>query len=219
MTPILYSAQVCPFAHRTRLVLAEKAVAFELVAIDLQNRPADFKDISPYGKVPALVCGPDRLWESAVINEYLEEVYPEPALLPQTPAARALARIWIDFANTRLVPRFYGLLKAQEPEEQSTQQAKLHDALRFLEQEGLARSDGCFLFGDRPGLADFSLYPWFERWPVLEHYRGFPVPQQLTQLHAWRTAMQAWPSVRAEADKADFYIDMYQGYARGASRS
>ncbi|BCL36245.1 hypothetical protein NSMS1_26920 [Nostoc sp. MS1] len=67
----IYSAVTCPYAHRTRLVLQEKGIDFELTEIDLQNKPANFTDISPYGKVPALVHGDKRVWESAIINEYL----------------------------------------------------------------------------------------------------------------------------------------------------
>jgi len=83
MTEIeIYSAVLCPFAHRSRLTLIEKGVPFQLIEIDLQDKPANFKEISPYGKVPVLKHGDQRVWESAVINEYLEEAFPKPALLP-----------------------------------------------------------------------------------------------------------------------------------------
>jgi glutathione S-transferase len=49
----LFSAKACPFAHRTRLVLAEKGVEFELTEIDLSNKPRDFAAVSAYGNVPA----------------------------------------------------------------------------------------------------------------------------------------------------------------------
>src|SRR5262245_9877371 len=99
---VLYSARACPYAHRTRLVLAEKGLSFELVEIDLANKPAWFNSVSLYGKVPALEHDGQRIVESAVINEYVDETFPEPPLLPRLPAPRAIARIWIDFANTRL---------------------------------------------------------------------------------------------------------------------
>lgn len=103
----LFSATVCPFAQRSRLVLLEKGIEFKLIEIDLQHKPADFLQISPYGKVPVLRHGSARVWESAIINEYLEEVFPQPPLLPAEPAGRAISRISIDFANTQLVPAFY----------------------------------------------------------------------------------------------------------------
>jgi glutathione S-transferase len=66
--------------------------------------------VSGYGKVPALEHGETRIWESAVIKEYLDEVFPGPALLPKAPRDRATARIWIDYANTRFAPAFGKLL-------------------------------------------------------------------------------------------------------------
>ncbi len=115
---MLYSAKSCPFAQRTRLLLLEKGIAFQLTEIDLKNIPEWFQDISPYGKVPVVKRGDDLIWESAIINEYLEEVYPQPDLLPTEPGQRAYARFWIDFANTKFVPFFYKLLLQQEPEKQ-----------------------------------------------------------------------------------------------------
>lgn len=79
----IYSAELCPFAHRSRLVLLEKGVPFKLIEIDLQNKPKNFKTISPYGKVPVLKHGDNRVWESAIINEYLEDAFPEHPLLPK----------------------------------------------------------------------------------------------------------------------------------------
>jgi glutathione S-transferase len=97
----IYSAMLCPFAHQSRLTLLEKGVPFQLIEIDLQNKPANFLEISSYGTVPVLTHGDHQVWESAIINEYLEEIFPEPPLLPQMPIQRAQARIWINFADTR----------------------------------------------------------------------------------------------------------------------
>jgi glutaredoxin len=66
MTEIeIYSAVLCPFAYRSRLTLSEKKVPFKLIEIDLQNKPANFGEISPFGKVPVLKHGKHRVWESA----------------------------------------------------------------------------------------------------------------------------------------------------------
>jgi glutathione S-transferase len=103
----LFSARACPFAHRTRLVLSHKKLPFELVEVELQNKPAWFDaKLSGYGKVPALEHDGQHLWESAIVNEYLDEVFPAPRLSPADPAPRARARIWIDYAME--LPRFGG---------------------------------------------------------------------------------------------------------------
>lgn len=80
----IFSANACPYAQRTRFMLTEKGVPFSLTEIDLRNKPAWFKDVSPYGKVPVIRHRGQVIYESAIINEYLEEVFPEPPLMPGT---------------------------------------------------------------------------------------------------------------------------------------
>lgn len=210
----IYSAAVCPFAQRSRLVLLEKGIDFEVIEIDLQNKPTNFLEISPYGKVPVIRHGDNRVWESAIVNEYLEEVFPKPALLPTNPAQRALARIWIDFANTKLIPAFYKLLLSQEPEKQQEWTEELTKHLYFIEHEGLRNlSDGPYWLGDEVGLIDISYYPWFERWSALEHYRGVTVPEDCTRLLAWWQSMKDLPSVQATASPREYHIEQYARYA------
>ncbi len=103
----LYSAKGCPFARRTRIVLHEKGVAFEAREVDLQNRSEEFLKASPTGKVPVIVVDGDSLYESGVVNQYLDEVYKEPKLLPKDPKARAYARIWMVHADAELYPQVF----------------------------------------------------------------------------------------------------------------
>jgi glutathione S-transferase len=212
----LFSTRACPFAHRTRLVLSHKHVAFELVEIDLQNKPAWFDSrVSGYGKVPAIEHGETRLWESAVINEYLDEVFPEPRLLPSKPSQRAIARIWIDYANTRLAPAFGKLLRAQSASEQSVLRAELLEVLARLEQDGFATFSGSgpFFFGATPSLVDFAFYPWFERWPGLEHHRGLRIPAEHERIARWIEASRALDAVREHENAPDFYQQRYAAVA------
>ncbi|MET0790299.1 MAG: glutathione S-transferase family protein [Polyangiaceae bacterium] len=129
----LFSARACPFAHRTRLVLGEKGLDFELVEIDLQQKPAWFSTVSNYGKVPALQHKEHRLVESAIVNEYLDEVFPEPALLPADPGTRAVARIWIDYANTRFVPAWGALLRAPSDAERASARDAARPSVKEIE--------------------------------------------------------------------------------------
>lgn len=216
MTKItIYSAVVCPFAHRSRLALLEKGVDFDLVEIDLQNKPAGFTDISPYSKVPVIKHGEHRVWESAIINEYLEEVFPEPSLLPLAPILRAQARIWIDFANTRLVPAYSSLLRSPDSEQQKVAAQELHNHLQFIENEAFAKlsGDGPYWFGNSISLVDLTYYPWFERWATLEEYRSFQIPAELTRLQRWRDAVSQRESVRAIANSKEFYLQRYARFA------
>ncbi|HEV8344556.1 MAG TPA: glutathione S-transferase N-terminal domain-containing protein, partial [Candidatus Binatia bacterium] len=73
-----------------------------MIEVDLKNKPTELWEQNPYGKVPVLVDGDVVVYESAIIDEYLDERYPEPSLMPKNLGLRARARIWIDFCNTRL---------------------------------------------------------------------------------------------------------------------
>jgi glutathione S-transferase len=208
----LFSARACPFAHRSRLVLAHKHVPFELVEIDLQNKPVWFDGkLSGYGKVPALEHGEVRIWESAVVNEYLDEVFPAPALLPPDPGQRAIARIWIDYANTRFAPAFGKLLRAQGTTDQNAARTELADSLAYLERAGFAQyaGEGPYFFGKTPSLVDFALYPWFERWGGLEHYRGLRVAEEHVRLTHWRRAVRELPAAREHENTTEFYVQRY----------
>src|SRR5687767_8093258 len=68
----LFSMPLCPFAHRVRLVLAEKKIDYRLTEIDLGDKPQAFLKVSPYGRVPALRHDGTHVCESAIINEYLD---------------------------------------------------------------------------------------------------------------------------------------------------
>ncbi len=85
----LYFAKASTFSQRTRVVFLEKGIDFTPIEIDLQNKPDGFTQISRYGKVPAIKHGDVKIYESAIINEYLDEVFPEPPLLPRDPGTRA----------------------------------------------------------------------------------------------------------------------------------
>ncbi|MDZ8185599.1 MAG: glutathione S-transferase family protein [Nostoc sp. ChiSLP02] len=207
----LYSAVVCPYAHRTRLVLQEKGIDFDLIEIDLDNPPEGFRNISPYGKVPALVHNNERVWESAIINEYLDEVFPNPPLLPSNLIAKAQARIWIDFANTRFVSAFYDLLRSSDVQKQEQAKQEIYKHLEFIENEGLGKlsGEGPYWFGKSVSLVDFTFFPWFERWGALKHYRSFALPTEFRRLRQWEQALKERDSVKAIASPDEFYIERY----------
>jgi glutathione S-transferase len=219
MTAIrLFSARACPFAHRSRLVLTHKQVPFELVEIDLTNKPVWFdSQVSGYGKVPALEHGDVRLWESAVINEYINEVFPQPSLLPSEAAQRGIARIYIDYANTRFAPAFGKLLRATAAPEQSGARAELLEALAHLEQGFEQQSgQGPYFFGAQPSLVDFALYPWFERWAGIAHYRGLAITAEHSRVLRFIEAARQLPAVREHANPSEYYVRRYRSIAEPA---
>jgi glutathione S-transferase len=212
----IYSAVLCPFAHRSRLTLLEKGIPFKLIEIDLQNKPANFKEISPYGKVPVLKHGDHRVWESAIINEYLEETFPEHPLLPKEPIQRARARIWINFADTRLFAATGKLLHSPDPKLPIEGVKELAEHLLFIEHEALRKTsdDGPYWLGTEISLVDLTYYPWFEQLAVLEHFRGFQLPTGLNRLMQWWKTVANRESVRAIANSPQFYLERYAQLAQ-----
>ncbi len=92
---VLYSGTSCPFSHRCRLVLFEKGMDFEVKDIDLFNKPEDVAAMNPYGQVPILVERDLILYESGIINEYIDERFPHPQLMPSDPVPKARIRLFL----------------------------------------------------------------------------------------------------------------------------
>src|ERR1700690_4564822 len=92
---VLYSGTTCPFSQRCRLVLFEKGMDFEIRDVDLFNKPEDIAVMNPYGQVPILVERDLILYESNIINEYIDERFPHPQLMPADPVMRARARLFL----------------------------------------------------------------------------------------------------------------------------
>ncbi|MDP6475935.1 MAG: glutathione S-transferase family protein [Alphaproteobacteria bacterium] len=215
----IFSAEVCPFAQRTRMVLIEKGVEFTLREVDLAAKPDWFIEVSPYSKVPVIRHRGRTVYESAIINEYLDEVYPTPPMMPSEPGARASARIWIDFMNIKLLPCFYRLLMTQEPDKQAAEAATLKAHFRLMEAAMAGEGAGPYWFGGQLGLVDLALYPWFERLPALEHYRGAMLPEDCARLGSWFTAMEQTESARATTNGAEYHIAAYVKYADNSTDS
>jgi glutathione S-transferase len=106
----LYDFLPCPFGQKVRIALAEKGLTYDLVQVDItkgENRHPDFFRLNPFGRVPVLVDEDTTIYDSTIINEYLEDEYPEPPLLPPigSSAQRARARRLEDFADTSFTPQ------------------------------------------------------------------------------------------------------------------
>ncbi len=185
--PTLFTAERCPFAARVRIALAEKALDYDAVEIDLGDRPAWLYEKNPAGKVPVYEEeGGLVLPESWVIMEYLEERYPEPALWPADPAERALGRLWLDRFDDRLGDAYYALRRGEGLEQLD---AKLAELDRALEAQP-------YLAGRDYGLADIGYAPW-----ILRARDMLDVDlERFTDLADWLERLLARPAVAAERE-------------------
>ena len=195
----LYDFKSSPNCQRVKVVLAEKNLPYEIVPIDLraqeQKTPDDLK-MNPYGKVPVLTDDATVLYESCVINEYLEEKYPNPPLMPKEPGQKAKARILIDYGMTHFDGPYQKLrmelMKEQKDQNQQVidgAKSELRKLLQRLENEIGAQQ---YLMGDF-SLVDADLLPRFTR---LEGFGVLPDPS-LPRLGKYLERMKARPSVKA----------------------
>ena len=117
---------------RTRMVLHEKGIDFEVHEVDLSNKSEEFLRVSPYGKVPVLRVNETSLYESNIVNEYLDEVYESPKLMPQNPAERATVRSWMAFADDYFFPSVFRVIRHQLGRFVNLVKVLVHD-VRFVQ--------------------------------------------------------------------------------------
>ena len=186
MVLTLYDAERCPYAARARIALAEKQLAYDAVAIDLDDRPAWLYEKNPAGRVPVLEeDGGLILPESLCILEYLEERYPEPPLLPADAAERALARLRMERFDDLGSP-YYAVRHGDE-----SARGRLDDALGDL--DALLEVQP-YLTGRDYGLADIAYVPWILRGQAMFGLDVSPYDA----LGDWLERLERRPAIQAE---------------------
>ena len=195
----LYDFLSSPNCQRVKVVLGEKKLAYETVPVDLkkgEQKKPDYLKLNPYGKVPVIIDGATVLYESLVINEYLDEKYPEPPLMPKDQSKRAKIRILIDYGMNHVdVPyqkiRHEMMKDAKERSQETLDKAKqeLKNLLQRFERE---IGEQPYLAGDF-SLVDAALIPRFIRMEGM----GVLPDASLPRLGGWLKRMKERPSVKA----------------------
>lgn len=166
----LYSGSVDPFSHRCRIVLFEKGMDFEVIDVDLANKSEDLAVLNPYGNVPVLVERDLVLSEANIINEYIDERFPHPQLMPADPVMRARARLFLY--------NFEKDLFSHIPDLESTDEETVEKARKTV-RDNLTQVVPIFdrqeyLLGDEYSMLDVAITPLLWR---LGHY-GIQMPNQ-----------------------------------------
>lgn len=159
--PRVYGLGFSPTAQRVFATLAHKGVDYDMVEVDItkKDRPAEFNAVSPLGKVPVLVHDGRNIFESVVINEYIDEVWKDPPMLPADPGGRAYAREWITLFNRVVTDRDGTMVHLER--ERGRKQAicrSIFPDLAVLDRE-LAGKTELFLGGDL-SLVDVAIAPF-----------------------------------------------------------
>jgi glutathione S-transferase len=195
----LYDFKSSPNCQRVKVVLAEKNLTYEIVPVDLrkqEQKKPEYLKLNPYGKVPVLTDDFTVLYESLIINEYLNEKYPDPPLMPKDPGGKAKARILIDYGMAHFDSAYQKLRMElmKDPKEQSQPiiDGAKSDLKKLLQRFEDEIGDQPYLMGDF-SLVDANLIPRFTR---LEGFGVLPDPA-LPRLGKYMERMKARPSVKA----------------------
>jgi|SRR5581483_5869188 len=189
--PTLYGVDGSPFVRKVRVLCAEKKIAHDHEAVIPFNPPAEFRKVSPLGKIPAWRDGDKVLADSSVICAYLERTHPEPRMYPADPYeyARALwFEEWADggfvtivgpkiFLQRIINPRFF----QKECDESAVQKAIAEDLPTYFDYLE-SQLGGDWLVGKSFSIADIAVGSQFvnlahagvgvdaKRWPKLAKY-------------------------------------------------
>lgn len=158
----LYSGTTDPFSHRCRIVLYEKGMDFEIIDVDLYNKPEDIAVINPYNRVPVLVDRDLVLYEANIINEYIDERFPHPQLMPPDPIMRARARQLLHTFEQELFTHLDALEAAQKGVDQVRAHVRDH-----LTQLAPVFTKQKYMLGEEFSMLDVAIAPLLWR---LEHY-------------------------------------------------
>ncbi len=195
----LYDFKSSPNCQRVKVVLAEKNLQYDIVAVDLrkqEQKKPEYLKLNPYGKVPVLIDDSTVLYESLIINEYLNEKYPDPPLMPKDPGGRAKARILIDYGMAHFDSAYQKLrmelMKDQKEQSQPVIDGAKSDLKKLLQRFEDEIGDQPYLMGDF-SLVDADLIPRFTR---LEGFGVLP-DGTLPRLAKYMERMKARSSVKA----------------------
>jgi RNA polymerase-associated protein len=182
----LYSGSTDPYSHRCRIVLYEKDMDFEVIDVDMHNKPEEIASISPTGKMPVLVERDLVLTESNIINEYIDERFPHPQLMPPDPVMRARARLVLFNFEQDLFSHVntleHSLSKASDKA-----RAEIRDSLSQLTPILTKQK---FLMNDEFSMLDVAIAPLLWR---LEHY-GIELPKMAAPVLKYRERLFSRPA-------------------------
>ncbi len=198
----LISFKTCPFVQRAVITLKHKNIDFDITYIDLADPPDWFLEISPLEKVPVLKVDGEILFESAVINEYLDDITGG-ELQPADPLARARNRAWIEYASN-MIGNLYMMKMSQDEERYDKYRGALVEQFHRLEQR---LGDGPWFNGADFSLADTAFAPLFRQDSVAGGKLSVIDPAAMPKVAAWGERLLALPAVRDSV--VDEFEDLY----------
>lgn len=200
----LISFKLCPFVQRAVIVLKQKKIDFEITYIDISNPPEWFKEVSPLGQVPVLKVGDDVLFESSVIQEYVDEVTP-PSLQPNDVLVKAKNRAWISFGGEILMA-MHGMVTSQSQADFEQNQTLVLQKLAQLETVHTGQT---FFNGSSFNMIDAAYAPMFMRIQFMQELTSIDLLSNTPKLTQWSANLLAMDCVQESVVPG--LVKMYRG--------
>ena len=151
----LYSGTTDPYSHRCRFVLFEKGMDFQIIDVDVFGKQEDVAAMNPYNKVPVLVERDLILYEANIINEYIDERFPHPQLMPPDPVMRARARLFLHRFEQELFCHIDAVQQGQQKVADKARQA-IRDNLTQIAPVFAKQK---YMLGDEFSMLDVAIAP------------------------------------------------------------
>lgn len=186
-------------SREVKIVLAEKGLTYEAINVHAGKEvkeTTEFKKASPNGKVPAIIDGDVYMSEAFLINQYLDEKYPPPPLMPRDETAKEAIRKFVNEIDKKMVLNIgllviECLLKPKPEQREDFKEKKRAEVLAGLKELDERLKDKSYLFGDY-SLADVAITPHVAALPIL----GSGIPAELKNMTAWLERIKARPSFK-----------------------
>lgn len=196
----LYNMNLSNFATKCRIAIYDKSAPIKIVPVpNNDSKSPEYLKINPLGKVPALDADGVMIAESEVINEYIEDKFPSPPLLPKSPEGRAQVRAFTRFHDLYLEPPLRALFGQMNPKTRDDKivNEKLSDVNNRLDQLEKMLATSGFAWGADFTLADCALVPTiFFAVNLLGMFGAKPPLEGRPKLGAWWAHVQTRPSVK-----------------------
>mmetsp|Transcript_9151 Transcript_9151/g.13732 ORF Transcript_9151/g.13732 Transcript_9151/m.13732 type:complete len:332 (-) Transcript_9151:223-1218(-) len=237
----LYSSWFCPFAQRAWIAMEEKKVSYQWVEInpyevdpkelggytkkalplsEKGKRHPGFLEVSPTGLIPGLDNSGEKVHDSLIVVQYIDEIFKGESFLPESAIEKARQRYWSTFVTEKIQKNYYTMLIAQDKKIQESSREAFFDTCRQFVKE--MKSDGPFFLGKKFTMVDIAFAPFYQRmlW-VGGHYRDltFPEDNDFKRLNTWWEAVSTRPSVASTLVCKPRLLSSYKQYARNEATS
>ncbi|XP_065574366.1 glutathione S-transferase omega-1-like [Artemia franciscana] len=213
----LYTFEFCPHGQRIRLLLSAKNIPHDIVYVNPKSVPEWYTQRNTTGRLPGIEHKGSLIIESAIICEYLEEVYTAKKMHQSDLVQKAYDRILLQNFSTKVGQNMAYLVKNKDATDKEQRIAEATEVLVHFENQLIKRGTP-FYAGNQPGMLDYSIWPWLERIEALSKIYGNTLElakEKFPNLRAWWQKIVEDPSVKISFRSSEEHLDYIQKELQG----